>query len=166
MRKIKITKKKEKRKRKVEGPVWKPRNISSINTMLQWNSEGGRKIYSQGEKRKIERQGGKKIFTGERAANKRKTLNLKNLHPLAAAWKVKNPSFHLLCSRHLWKQKKRPPPSFGLGKANRREPHTKRGQLATLSLSGDQNQRNPWLKGVFDFWFLLPSAGQVFLSLT
>jgi hypothetical protein len=35
MRKIKITKKKEKRKRKVEGPVWKPRNISSINTMLQ-----------------------------------------------------------------------------------------------------------------------------------
>jgi hypothetical protein len=28
-------KKEKKRKRKVEGPVWKPRNISSINTMLQ-----------------------------------------------------------------------------------------------------------------------------------
>jgi hypothetical protein len=36
MRKIKITKKKreKKRKGKVEGPVWKPSNISSINTML------------------------------------------------------------------------------------------------------------------------------------
>jgi hypothetical protein len=35
MRKNKITKEKEnKRKRKVEVPVWKPSTISSINTML------------------------------------------------------------------------------------------------------------------------------------
>jgi len=45
--------------------------------------------------------------------------------------------------------KKGHPPSFGLGKANRREPHTKRGQLAALPLSGDQNQRNPLAEGGF-----------------
>jgi len=40
MRKIKITKK----KKKAGGLVWKPRNISSIYTMLQWNRKGGEKF--------------------------------------------------------------------------------------------------------------------------
>jgi len=55
-------KKEKKRKRKVEGPVWKPRNISSINTMLQWNNEGGEK-FTHGERReKLRGRGGIKFL--------------------------------------------------------------------------------------------------------
>jgi hypothetical protein len=47
--------------------------------------KGGEK-FTHGERReKLRGRGGKKIFTGERAANKRKTLTLKNLHPPTAA---------------------------------------------------------------------------------
>ena len=35
-------------------------------------------------------------------------------------------------------------------------------KAAPLFWPGKRNQRNPWLKGVFDFRFLLPSAGEGF----
>jgi hypothetical protein len=45
--------KEKKRKRKVEGPVWKPSNISFINTILQWNRGGRKKFYKHGGRQKM-----------------------------------------------------------------------------------------------------------------
>ena len=109
-------------------------------------NSGGRKNWEAG---------GKKIFTGERAANKRKTLNLKNLHPLAAVWKVKNPSFHLLCSRHLWKQKKKAAPLLWPWESKpERTPHKERAASHPFFVGGPKPEK-PLAEG--GFWFLVSS---------
>jgi hypothetical protein len=81
MRKIKITKKE---KRKVEGLIWNPSNISSINTMLQWNNKGGK--FTRGEKFI---HGGEKNFTGmgakEKWERKKKAKPKKPISNAAAA---------------------------------------------------------------------------------
>jgi len=85
--------------------------------MLQWKLRGG-EIYTG---KKILRGRGEENFYRGKGSQQKKNPKPKNLPPPATTRKVKNPSFHLLCSGHPWNQDK-PPPSttFGLGKAEER----------------------------------------------
>jgi len=97
IRKIKIYKKKEEKKRKgkVEGLVWKPSKTFPINTKLQWTQREGRNLH------------GEKNFGGTVESKKRtqKKNNLKSIFCTAAPpWPWKKPTSAVLppwpCKRH------------------------------------------------------------------
>jgi len=79
--------------------------------------KGGRNLHG---KKKLRGRGEENFYRGK-GSQQKKNHKPKNLPPPAANRKVKNPSFHLLCSGHPWNQDKPPPsPTSGLGKAEER----------------------------------------------